>query len=153
MSALKQRISDEMKAALLGGDRFRGDVLRNLKAAILNEEVAQQKRDEGLSDSETEIVLAREVKKRAESAKIYRENDRPELAEPEEKEAEVIKEFLPEQMSEDELRQLIREVVSTVDGADIKNMGQIIGMVKARVGNKADGAMMANIVKETLTNK
>ena len=153
MSALKQRISDEMKAALLGGDRFRGDVLRNLKAAILNEEVAQQKRDEGLSDSETEIVLAREVKKRAESAKIYRENDRPELAEPEEKEAEVIKEFLPGQMSEDELRQLIREVVSTVDGADIKNMGQIIGMVKARVGNKADGAMMANIVKETLTNK
>lgn len=153
MSALKQRISDEMKAALLGGDRFRGDVLRNLKAAILNEEVAQQKRDEGLSDSETEIVLAREVKKRAESAKIYRENDRPELAEPEEKEAEVIKEFLPEQMSEDELRQLIREVVSTVDGADIKNMGQIIGMVKARVGNKADGAVMANIVKETLTNK
>ncbi len=153
MSALKQRISDEMKAALLGGDRFRGDVLRNLKAAILNEEVAQQKRDEGLSDSETEIVLAREVKKRAESAKIYRENDRPELAEPEEKEAEVIKEFLPEQMSEDELRQLVREVVSTVDGADIKNMGQIIGMVKARVGNKADGAMMANIVKETLTNK
>ena len=153
MSALKQCISDEMKAALLGGDRFRGDVLRNLKAAILNEEVAQQKRDEGLSDSETEIVLAREVKKRAESAKIYRENDRPELAEPEEKEAEVIKEFLPEQMSEDELRQLIREVVSTVDGADIKNMGQIIGMVKARVGNKADGAMMANIVKETLTNK
>ncbi len=153
MSALKQRISDEMKAALLGGDRFRGDVLRNLKAAILNEEVAQQKRDEGLSDSETEIVLAREVKKRAESAKIYRENDRPELAEPEEKEAEVIKEFLPEQMSEDELRQLIREFVSTVDGADIKNMGQIIGMVKARVGNKADGAMMASIVKETLTNK
>lgn len=153
MSALKQRISDEMKAALLGGDRFRGDVLRNLKAAILNEEVAQQKRDEGLSDSETEIVLAREVKKRAESAKIYRENDRPELAEPEEKEAEVIKEFLPGQMSEDELRQLIREVVSTVDGADIKNMGQIIGMVKARVGNKADGAVMANIVKETLTNK
>ena len=153
MSALKQRISDEMKAALLGGDRFRGDVLRNLKAAILNEEVAQQKRDEGLSDSEIEIVLAREVKKRAESAKIYRENDRPELAEPEEKEAEVIKEFLPEQMSEDELRQLIREVVSTVDGADIKNMGQIIGMVKARVGNKADGAVMANIVKETLTNK
>ena len=153
MSALKQRISDEMKAALLGGDRFRGDVLRNLKAAILNEEVAQQKRDEGLSDSEIEIVLAREVKKRAESAKIYRENDRPELAEPEEKEAEVIKEFLPGQMSEDELRQLIREVVSTVDGADIKNMGQIIGMVKARVGNKADGAVMANIVKETLTNK
>ena len=153
MSALKQRISDEMKAALLGGDRFRGDVLRNLKAAILNEEVAQQKRDEGLSDSEIEIVLAREVKKRAESAKIYRENDRPELAEPEEKEAEVIKEFLPEQMSEDELRQLVREVVLTVDGADIKNMGQIIGMVKARVGNKADGAVMANIVKETLTNK
>ena len=64
MSALKARITDEMKAALLGGNRFRGDVLRNVKAAILNEEVSLGKRDEGLNDAEVEKVLAREVKKR-----------------------------------------------------------------------------------------
>ena len=87
--SLKKRIEDEMKAALISGDRFVGETLRNLKAAILNEEVAANKRDEGLSDEEIEKVIAREVKKRDESAKIYRDNNRPELAEPEEKEAEI----------------------------------------------------------------
>ena len=93
MSALKERITSEMKAALLSGDRFRGDVLRNLKAAILNEEVSLGKREDGLDDSEIEKVVAREVKKRVESADLYRKNDRAELAEPEEKEAEILREF------------------------------------------------------------
>ena len=83
MAALKERINTEMKAALLGGNRFVGDLLRDMKAAILNEEVAKNKRDEGLSDEEVEQVLAREVKKRRESATLYRDNDRPELAEKE----------------------------------------------------------------------
>ena len=80
MAALQQRIADEMKAALLGGDRFRGDLLRGLKAALLNEEVAKQKRDEGLSDAEVEAVLTREAKKRAESAALYEQNGREDLA-------------------------------------------------------------------------
>ena len=84
--ALKARIKDEMKAALLSGDRFVGETLRNLTAAILDEEVKLGKRDEGLSDEEIEKVVAREVKKRNESAKIYRDNNRPDLAEPEERE-------------------------------------------------------------------
>lgn len=67
--ALKARIKDEMKAALLSGDRFVGETLRNLTAAILDEEVKLGKRDEGLSDEEIEKVVAREVKKRNESAK------------------------------------------------------------------------------------
>ena len=74
--ALKQRIRDEMKAALLGGNRFLGDTLRNLSAAILDEEVKQNKRDEGLSDLEVEKVVAREIKKRRESAAIYSIIDR-----------------------------------------------------------------------------
>ena len=87
--ALKERIATEMKAALLGGDRFVGETLRNLKAAVLNEEVATGKREEGLSDEEIEKVVAKEVKKRIESAKIYRDNARPELAEPEEREMAI----------------------------------------------------------------
>ena len=94
MPALKARIAEEMKAALLGWHRFRGDVLRNLKAAILNEEVALGKRDEGLSNTEVEKVVAREVKKRKESAELYRANGRAELAEPEKKEATILQEFL-----------------------------------------------------------
>ena len=150
MGALKQRINDEMKAALLGGDRFVGETLRNLKAAILNEEVATGKREEGLSDSEIEKVIAREVKKRGESAKLYRDNARPELAEPEEKEAEVLKAYLPEQLDEAELRKIIEQKIAELDASGPAAMGQVIGAVKAAVGNKADGATLAGLVKATL---
>jgi hypothetical protein cdiviTM7_02614 len=151
MSALKARITDEMKAALLGGNRFRGDVLRNVKAAILNEEVSLGKRDEGLNDAEVEKVLAREVKKRVESAELYCSNGRAELAEPEEQEAEILREFLPEQLSEAEVMAIVEDVVASMDDVSIQKMGQVIGAVKQKVGNAADGALIARIVKEKLT--
>ena len=151
MSALKARITDEMKAALLGGNRFRGDVLRNVKAAILNEEVSLGKRDEGLNDAEVEKVLAREVKKRVESAERYRSNGRAELAEPEEQEAEILREFLPEQLSEAEIVAIVEDVVASMNDVSMQKMGQVIGVVKQKVGNAADGALVAKIVKEKLT--
>lgn len=148
--ALMQRLQDDTKAALLGGDRFVGETLRNLKAAILNEEVATGKRDEGLSDEEIEKVIVREVKKRAESARLYRDNDRAELAEPEEKEAEVLKVYLPQQLSEDEVRELVRAKIAETGASGPAAMGQVIGTIKQAAGNAADGAMIARIVKEEL---
>ncbi len=150
MAALTERINTEMKAALLGGDRFRGNVLRNFKASILNEEVATGKRDEGLSDEEVEKVLAREVKKRAESAALYRQNGRDELAEPEEQEMKILQEFLPEQLSEDDVVTLVADTIAEMGDITMQQMGQVIGAVKAKVGNTADGAVIARIVKETL---
>ena len=149
---LKQRITDDTKAALLGGDRFVGETLRNLKAAILNEEVASGKRDEGLDDEEIEKVIAREVKKRVESAKLYRDNARPELAEPEEKEAEILKTYLPEQLSEEQIRGLIQQKIAETGATGPAAMGQVIGAVKQVAGNTADGALIARIVKEELSN-
>lgn len=146
MSALAKRIADEMKAALLGGDRFRGDVLRNIKAALLNEEVATGKRDSGLSDAEVETVLAREVKKRLESASMYRDNGRAELAEPEEAEAAILREFLPQQLSDDELRAVVVRVAEAMQAGPAQ-MGQVIGAVKQEVGTAADGAAIAAMVK------
>lgn len=147
--ALAEQIQNDMKAALLGGDRFVGDTLRGLKAAILNEEVAQGKRDEGLSDSEIEQIVAREVKKRHESVKLYEANGRPELAEPEKKEIAVLEGYLPTQLSEAELVAIIDEQIAAL-GADMSKMGQVIGAVKAKVGTSADGATIARIVKEQL---
>lgn len=146
MSALAKRIADEMKAALLGGDRFRGDVLRNVKAALLNEEVATGKRDSGLSDAEVEAVLAREVKKRLESAAMYRDNGRAELAEPEEAEAAILREFLPKQLSDDELRAVVVRVAEAMQAGPAQ-MGQVIGAVKQEVGMAAGGAAIAAMVK------
>lgn len=149
--ALTQRIQDDTKAALLGGDRFVGDTLRNLKAAILNEEVAQGKRDEGLSDAEIEKIIAREVKKRNESAIIYEQNDRGEAAEQERREAQIISKYLPQQLSEEEVRAVVEAKVAALGATDAKAMGQVIGAVKAEVGNAADGALIARLVKETLS--
>lgn len=150
--ALKQRINDEMKAALLGGNRFVGETLRNLKAAILNEEVATGKRDPGLTDAEIETVIAKEVKKRAESARLYRENDRTDLAEPEEQEIEVLSAYLPAQLTEDELRALVAAKITELSANSPQMMGQVIGAVKSAAGNAADGAVIARLVKEAINN-
>lgn len=148
---LKTRIEQEMKAALLGGNRFRGEVLRNLKAAILNEEVATGTRETGLADSEVEKVIAREVKKRNESATIYEQNMRQDSADEERREAEVLQDFLPEQLSEAELKTIVdAKVAELAAKGDPKKMGIVIGAVKADVGNTADGAMVARLVKDAI---
>lgn len=149
--ALKEQIQNDMKAALLSGSRFEGDTLRNLKAAILNEEVAKGKREEGLTDAEIEQVIAREVKKRRESITLYEQNGRGELADGEKKELEVLKKYLPQQLGEDEVRALVNEAIVTVGAEGPQMMGQVIGAVKAKAGNAADGALVARIVKEQLT--
>ena len=141
-----------MKAALLGGDRFKGDVLRNLKAAILNEEVALGKRDEGLADDDIEKVIAREVKKRYESIKLYEANGRPELAETEKAEVAVLEEYLPQQLSETEVAEVVTNTIDEMGATGMQSMGLVIRAVKEKVGNTADGATLARIVKEKLNN-
>jgi uncharacterized protein YqeY len=148
--ALKQRITDDLKAALLGGDRFVADTLRNLKAAILNEEVAQNKRDEGLDDTAIEQIIAREVKKRNESIKLYVQGGREDLAENEQKEIDVISGYLPEQLSEDEVKAIVEAAVAQLGASGMADMGKVIGVVKSKVGNTADGALVAKLVKESL---
>jgi uncharacterized protein YqeY len=151
--ALMQRITDDLKAALLGGDRFATETLRGLKAAILNEEVAQGKRDSGLDETVIEQIVAKEVKKRNESAAIYDQNMREDAADQERREAEILGKYLPEQLSEAELKTVVDAKVSELGATDVKMMGQVMGAVKKEVGNAADGALLAKIVKETLINK
>jgi len=148
---LKEQIRNDMKAALLGGSRFEGDTLRNLMAAILNEEVATNKRDEGLEDAEVEKLIAREVKKRGESISMYEQNDRADLAENEQNEIAVLEKYMPEQLSEADVRAKVDEVVAGMGEVNMQQMGQIIGAVKAQLGNSADGALIAKVVKEKLT--
>ena len=148
--ALKEQVNNDLKAALLGGDRFTGEVLRGLKAAILNEEVAQNKREEGLSDQVIEQIVAREVKKRNESASIYDGAERPELAANERAEAKVLVTYLPAQLSEDEINLVVTRVVGELGASGPSAMGQVIGAVKKELGNTADGATVARLVKNAL---
>jgi uncharacterized protein YqeY len=147
---LKQRINDDLKTALLGGDRFKGEVLRGLKAAILNEEVAQKKRDEGLEESTIEQLVAREIKKRHDSASQFEQADRPELSETERREADVLAIYLPEQASEADVAAAVDKAIVATGATTMANMGQVIGTVKAELGNSADGALVARLVKDAL---
>ena len=148
--SLKVRLETDLKAALLGGDRFVADVLRGLKAVILNEEVAQGKRDEGLDDATIEQLIAREVKKRNDSVQQYTDAGRPELASAEAAEAKVLEAYLPEQLSEADIQAAITEAIATLGVSGPAAMGQVIGAVKAKLGNAADGATVARLTKEAL---
>jgi len=149
--SLKQRLDNDIKAALLGGNRFESDVLRNFKAVILNEEVSLGKREEGLDDQSIEQLIARELKKRNDSAQQYDAAGRPELAENERNESKVLEVYLPEQLSEDDIKKAVDTAVSTLGVTSMAGMGQVIGAVKKELGNAADGSVIARIVKETLS--
>ena len=150
--SLKQTIQDDFKAALLSGDRFRGEVLNAIKSAVLYEEIASKKREAGLSDSEIENVIAREVKKRKESASIYLENNRKEAADQELKEAAIMEEYLPEKISEAELIKKIDDKIKELEVSDNKGMGKVIGALKSELGSAVDGKLLSDKVKEKLTN-
>ncbi len=147
---LKDKINSELKTALLGGNRFEAEVLRGLKAVILNEEVAQGKRDEGLDDATIEQLIAREVKKRNESADIYDGAGRGELAINERAEAKVLSNYLPEQLSEEKIKEVIVRVIGELNASGPIAMGQVISAVKKELGNTSDGATIAKLVKNEL---
>lgn len=148
--SLKAQLDNDLKAALLGGDRFRAEVLRGLKAAILNEEVAKGLREEGLDDTSIETLIVREVKKRADSATQYEAAGRPELVEAEQAESKVIEAYLPEQTSEEDVRKVIEETIAAMGVSGPQAMGRVIGAVKGKLGNSADGGTIAKLVKEAL---
>ena len=148
--ALKEQINSDLKAALLGGDRFTGEVLRGLKSVILDEEVKQNKREEGLDDTTIEQLIAREIKKRHDSASQYEAAGRPELSETELKEAAVITAYLPTQVSKEDILVVIKKTISQLNVTNMAGMGQVIGAVKAELGNSADGSTIARLVKDAL---
>ena len=144
---LKEQINADLKTAMLARNAFETTVLRGLKASILDEEVKLGKREEGLNDAEIETLVAREVKKRKEAANLLD----AERAENELKEAEILSKYLPEMASEEEIRAAVKDEISTMGEVSIKQMGAIIGKMKAKFGNSADGAVLAKIVKEELS--
>ena len=147
---LKERIERDLKEAMLGGKVAEVTVLRGLKSVILDAEVAGGKRGEGLEDEEIEKLIAKEVKKRNEAIELYEANGRGDLVESESDERRVLERYLPEQMSEDEIREKIDEVLTSLGVGEVANMGVVIGKVKMLVGGAADGASVARLAKEKL---
>jgi uncharacterized protein YqeY len=145
---LEQKLEEDLKTAMLAGNAELVSTLRTLKSVILNKKVADGTRDMAMANDDVIILLSKEAKKRQESADLYNQGGRPELAEKELAEKAIIDAYLPESLSEEELGKLVDQAIS---GLDNPNMGQIIGQVKAKAGAAADGALIAKLVKERLS--
>jgi len=149
--SLKERINGDLKTALLASDKQTTTTLRGLKSVILDGEIAQNKRETGLSDDVVTQLLAKELKKRKESIDLYDKAGAKDKADLERAEITCIQQYLPEAMSEDDVKALIDKAVASAGDAGTQQMGQIIGQVKAGAGPAADGAVIARLVKERLS--
>lgn len=150
MAKLEERLEQDIKQALLARDSFKVSTLRTIKAALLNVKVASGKRDSGLSDDEVINIFSKEAKKRQESADLYKQGGDEEKANKELQEKALIETYLPTPISESELKAYIDELAAKTDGSQ-KNMGLIIGQVKAKYGAAADGSLVAKLTKESLS--
>lgn len=151
MASLKERLTADVKAAMLARDNTRLETLRGLKSVILYAEVAAGSRDSGgLNDAEIQALFAKEAKKRQESADLYIQGGSQEKADKELTEKRIIEEYLPKQMSGEELGVVIDQIIDEVKPTGPQQMGQVISAVKERVGVAADGSLVARLVKERL---
>ena len=142
MSVLDQ-VQDDVKTALKAGDRERVHALRLIADALQKAE-----KDNG---GEPEEVLQRERKRRLEAAEAYREGGRTDAAEAEEREAEVIAGYMPEQLSDDELRAIVGDAVAESGASSPQEMGKVMAVVMPQVKGRADGKRVSATVKEMLT--
>jgi uncharacterized protein YqeY len=147
---IEQQIEQDVKTALLAGDAQRVSTLRGLKSVLLNVKVATGKRETGLEDDEVISLLAKEAKKRQESADLYIQGGRPESAKNELAEKAIIEAYLPEQLSEADITKVVDEVIAASGASGLAAMGQVIGQVKQRLGASADGSVIARIAKDRL---
>lgn len=147
----KEKIDQDLKAALLSGDKERASVLRGIKSAVLYEEVAKGIREVGLPDDEVLRILNKEAKKRQESADLYIRGGNQEKADAELSEKKIIEEYLPEQLSEDDINKLIDEIVAENGPVTKETMGATIAAVKQKSAGAADGALTARLVRERIS--
>jgi len=149
---MQDRIENDLKQAMLAGDKAKAETLRGLKSAIWNETIAQGAKDKGLSDEQIQKVLARETKKRQEAADLYKQGGNIQKAEAELAEKQIIEAYLPEQASEAEIEAAVVEAIAATGASSPADMGKVIGAVRSKLGASADGAVIAKIAKDKLTN-
>lgn len=145
---LKEQLNDAMKAAMKARDALRLSAVRMVRSAIKNREIDQKKEldDQGVID-----VVSTLVKQRRESIRMYQEGNRPELAEKEEAELNILLGFLPTQMSLEEIEALVSRVILEMDAQGVKDMGRVMKAVTPLTAGKADGRTVSDIVRSRLS--
>ena len=146
---LFDRISEDIKKAMLARDSQRLEALRGVKKEFLEAKTAKGS-DGNLTDEKAVQILAKMIKQRKESAEIYTQQNRPELAEAELAQAAVIEEYMPKQLSGEELAEALREIIARVGATSAKEMGKVMGVASKELAGKAEGRAISAKVKELL---
>ena len=141
-------IQEEVKTALKSGEKFRASTLRLIVSALKLEEKNKAK---ALTDNEALEILTKMIKQRNDSISQFETANRMELAQKEKDEIEIIQNYLPEQLSEEELSVLINEVIKEINAESIKDMGKVMGILKPKITGKADAGIASGLVKKLLS--
>lgn len=149
MMNLFDQVSEDIKKAMLAREKVRLEALRGAKKEFLEAKTAKGANGE-LSDENALKIIVKMVKQRKESAKIYEENNRPELAENELAEAAVLEEYLPKQLSGEELDTELRAIISETGACGPKDMGKVMGVASKRLAGRAEGRAISEAVKRLL---
>ncbi len=145
--SLIARMEDEVKQAMLARDNERRDALRLILSSLRSAEKELQR---PLSDEEELQVLQRERKRRLEAAEAFRDGGRPEQAASEERELAVLKEFMPEPLSEEELEEIVDDAIAENGATSMRDFGRVMADVMPQVSGRADGSEVSQLVKEKL---
>ena len=152
---LKDKIKTDLTQALKEGNQLVCSTLRMLLAAVLSKEKEKRYKEKAeeeveLTDEEIIDVISSESKKRKEAIKEYEKGERQSLAEKEKAEFEVLEKYLPEQLSEEEIKKIVEEAIEKVRATEIKDIGKVMAELMPKVKGKADGGLVSEIVKELL---
>ena len=145
---LKEQIKADIKEAMRAKDRVKRDTLRNLSAAIKQIEVDERKE---LTESDVEAILTKYAKQREDALTQFKEAGRDDLVAKEEAELAIVRSYLPEPLSDDELKEIVVSIVTELKATSMKDMGKIMGAIKQKCGSRADGGKVNRFVKEILS--
>lgn len=150
--SIMDRVTDEIKTAMKARDKVRLRTLRGLRSSLMNKTIDKRQGDDAeLDDAEQLAVVRKEVKQRKDSIEQFADAGRDDLVQKEEEELEVLKEFMPEPMSEDKLRSTIQEIIDDVGATDMSGMGPVMGRAMGQLRGKVDGSRVQQIVREMLS--
>ena len=147
MSEIKERLKADLKAAMVAKDSFKRDTIRFLNSAIKQVEVDERRE---LSENDIYKIIQKSIKQREDAAKQYKDANRDDLYEKEIKEAELLKSYLPKQLSLEELKDIILSIINEIGAKDMKDMGRVMKEANAKIGSRSDGKTISTVVKELL---
>jgi len=147
----KQNILSDLKEAMKSGDTMKRDTFRFLLSVVKNVEIEKKKKETGLTDEEVLEVIARSIKQRKDSVEQYTAGGRLDLAEKEQKEIDILMSYMPKQLGEEEIREIVKETIIEVNAISKADIGKVMSAVMKKLKGKANGSAVKKIVESLVS--